>query len=290
MIVNPQLLNYRIIIGALIIVISALSVYSFTSQKSIEFQQQFLEQEHKLVEVELDLLSNRFTNISTSETSISNELEDTKYALDSIKAIKDNNLATTNIRQQLASLQLKNRALFKNNDSLHQVNSDLEKENKRLEKTLQAITLENSSLLANNIKLKEGLEKGGILTANSFNAKAFEIVLDHKNETDKAKRVNLIEVCFTLAENVLAEAGKKDIYIQILNPKNNVIADKGSANFGSSSLIYSAKKNLVYNTTNLDACIDIEADTNDIPLEAGVYYISIFHQDKKLGSTRLTLE
>lgn len=290
MIVNPQLLNYRLIIGSLIIVISALSVYSFTSQKSIEVQQQFLEQEHKLVEVELAQLFNSYDDASTSETLMSDQLEDAKSALDSLKSIRDNGSAATNIREQLANLQIKNTVLFKNNDSLDQINHSLEKEKKRVQKALQTITLENSTLLENNIKLKERLEKGALLTANSFKAKAFEILLGHKKESDKAKRVNSIELCFILAENVLAEAGKKDIYIQILNPKNNVISDKGSVSFGASSLIYSAKKVITYNNTGVDVCLDINADTNDIPLEAGAYYISVFHQDKKLGSTRLILE
>ena len=90
--------------------------------------------------------------------------------------------------------------------------------------------------------LRQSIEKGALLTANSFRAKGYEKFFGVKRPSVKAKRVQSIEVCFTLAENALTETGMKDLYIQVLNPRNNVVADKGAINFGNSSLIYSAKK------------------------------------------------
>jgi hypothetical protein len=50
------------------------------------------------------------------------------------------------------------------------------------------------------------------------------------------------------------------------------------------------KKVVDYNNEGMEVCLDIEADKNDIPLQIGNYYISIFHENNKLGSTSIILE
>ena len=49
MIVNPQLFNYRLITGSLIVGIAVLSIVSFTNYQSTQAHQQFLEQEKSLL-------------------------------------------------------------------------------------------------------------------------------------------------------------------------------------------------------------------------------------------------
>ena len=295
MIVNPQLFNYRLIIGSLVIVITALTLYSFTSQKSTEKQHQFLEQEKKLVEGELSQIIKRFDDITTYNNLISVQLEDVKIAyqtsLDSLNSMRRKlSTLTKTKQQQLEILEVKNKLLFKQTNSLNQINDDLNKKNDLITSQLQNKRLENSSLIGLNKFLNRRLEKGEILSANSFKANSFERVLGKKKASSKAKRVKTIEVCFSLAGNTLAKSGEKNIYIQVVNPKNNVVADKGAVNFGASNLIYSAKKVIDYNNKGMEVCLDIEADINDIPLQTGNYYISIFHENNKLGSTSIILE
>ena len=40
----------------------------------------------------------------------------------------------------------------------------------------------------------------------------------------------------------------------------------------------------------LEVCLDVDADINEQPLVSGTYYISIFHKDRKLGSTEVKLK
>ncbi|TXE15818.1 hypothetical protein ES692_15090 [Psychroserpens burtonensis] len=293
MIVNPQLLNYRLIIGSLIIAVAVLTVYSFTSYKSIATHQQFLEQEKKLVESELSQMIASYDDVSISNNLISSQLEDakraTKLTLDSLRILRSDLSVLSKFKQQLFNLKLKNKTLFKTVDSLNEVNKDLEREKLLANSELIKQQLENSTLVQKNKNLNKTLEKGALLTANSFKAKGFETFFGNKRFSSKAKRVETIEVCFILAENSLTEAGAKDFYIQIVNPKNNVVADKGSINFGESTLIYSAKEIVNYNNNVVEVCIDVDADINEKPLEQGNYYISIFHKDRKLGSTQVNL-
>nr|WP_321232548.1 hypothetical protein [uncultured Psychroserpens sp.] len=294
MIVNPQSFNYRLIIGSLIVAVAVLTVYSFTSYKSIVAHQQFIEQEKKLVESELSQMITRYDDVSISNDLISSQLEDakrnTKLALDSLRMLRSDLSVISKFKDQLFNLKLKNKALFKTIDSLDEANQGLEQEKLLAYNELKKQKRENSSLLKENEDLEKSLEKGALITANSFKAKGYEKFFGAKRSSNKAKRVQSIEVCFTLAENSLTEAGEKELYIQILNPKNNVVADKGAINFGNSSLIYSAKELINYSNEVLEVCLDVDADIDEQPLVSGTYYISIFHKDRKLGSTEVKLK
>ena len=294
MIVNPQSFNYRLIIGSLIMAVAVLTVFSFTSFQSIRAHEQFLEQEKKLVESELSQMITRYDDVSISNDLISSQLEDakrnTKLTLDSLRVLRSDLTVLSKYRQQLFNLKLKNKVLFKTVDSLDAVNQDLMTEKLVAYNELKKQQLANTSLEKEKRDLEKSIEKGALLTANSFKAKGYENFFGAKRSSTKAKRVQSIEVCFTLAENALTIAGEKELYIQIVNPKNNVVADKGAINFGSNSLIYSAKKVINYSNDVVDVCLDIDADIDERPLFPGTYYISIFHKDRKLGSTEIRLK
>ena len=293
MIVNPQLFNYRLIIGSLIVAVTVLGVFSYTNFQSIEAHQQFLEQEKKLVESELSQMITRYDEVSISNDLIASQLEaakkDTKLALDSLSTLKSDLSVISKFKGQLYGLKLKNKILFQTIDSLDVANQNLKEKNSITRNELVKQRRANNSLLEANENLNRSLELGALLTANSFKANSYTKILGKKSASNKAKKVDHIEVCFTLAENALTEQGEKEIFIQIVNPQNNVVADKGAIKFGNSTLIYSSKTIVDYQNEVLDICLDIEADADEKPLTEGTYFITIFNEDRKLGNTEVKL-
>ncbi len=293
MIVNPQLFNYRLIIGSLIVAVTVLGVFSYTNFQSIEAHQQFLEQEKKLVESELSQMITRYDEVSVSNDLIKSQLEvakkNTKLALDSLGMLRSDLSVISRFKEQLYGLKLQNKNLFSTIDSLDLENQSLKEEKSIAFNELVKQRRVNNNLIKQNENLNRSLEKGALLTANSFDAKSFTKILGRKRASNKAKKVDHIEVCFTLAENSLTKQGEKEIYIQIVNPQNNVVADKGAISFGDTSLIYSLKKIVEYNNEVVDICVDIEADSDERPLTAGTYFINIFNKDRRLGSTEVKL-
>ncbi|WP_033959846.1 hypothetical protein [Psychroserpens jangbogonensis] len=293
MIVNPQLFNYRLIIGSLIVAVTVLGVFSFTNYQSIKTHQQFLEQEKKLVESELSQMITRYDEVSISNDIIASQLvvakKDTRLVLDSLSMLRSDLSVISRFKQQLYSLKLKNKSLFTAIDSLDLANQSLEEDKIVAYNELEVQRRANVTLLKANENLNRSLEKGALLTANSFDAKSFTKILGKKRASKRAKKVDHIEVCFTLAENSLTEQGEKEIYIQIVNPQNNVVADKGAIVFGNSSLIYSSKKIVDYHNEVIDICVDIKADADEKPLTEGTYFINVFNKDRKLGSTEVKL-
>ena len=78
--------------------------------------------------------------------------------------------------------------------------------------------------------------------------------------------------------------------MQIINPENNVLADKGVVKNSDQSLVYSYKTNVEYYNQNTRVCVAVEADRDDKPLQKGTYKINIFNDFTLIGSTELLLE
>lgn len=293
MIVNPQFFNYRLIIGSLIVAIAILGVVSFTNYETVKSHQTFLEQEKHLVESELSEMITRYDAVGETNTTLSSQLanvkKDLQTSLDSLRFLSSDISVILKYKKQLSDLKSKNDVLFKSFDSVLAEKTTLERENLLAYNQLNKQIKENSVLKTANESLENSVKKGALLTANSFKAKAYRTQLGKNIATNKAAQAQNIEVCFALAENALTEKGQKDIYIQIVNPKNNVVADKGEVKFGTTSLIYSDKQVIDYNNKVVDVCVQIDGDTDDIPFTKGTYFVSIFHKDRKLGSTQIEL-
>ena len=89
-----------------------------------------------------------------------------------------------------------------------------------------------------------------------------------------------------IAENGIAPEGSKEIYVQIIDPDNNIVADKGSVNFGDQSLIYSEKESVQYSNLALDLRFTIQ---NNEAFKTGNYYINVFENNRRLGGTQIEL-
>ncbi|WP_353777456.1 hypothetical protein [Winogradskyella sp. 3972H.M.0a.05] len=294
MIVNPQLFNYRLIISSLIVAIAVLTVFSFSNYISIEQQKNAIEEEKKLVESELSQMISTNDDLTSVNTSLSSELEDakqnTKIALDSLRLLNSDLSVIAKYKDQARGLVSKNKRLEASVETLETTNAELEEDVREAEEALKLQQDENTVLTEVNESLKTTIEEASALKAMAFDVSSYNTVLGRKLATTKASKTNVIDVCITLAENVLTKPGKKDIYIQIVDPRNNVFADKGVAKFDDSSLIYSAKTTVHYRNQSMGVCTAIGASKQEMPLLEGKYYISAFHNGVKLGSTEIYLK
>ena len=294
MIVNPQVFNYRLIIGSLVVGIAGLTIFGFANYQSIQAHQQSLEQENKLIQIELSQMIKRYDEVTLQNKLISSQLKmanhNTQNALDSLELLRGEIATVSKIKHQVSALQAKNNALVNDIHSIELKNAKLEKEKLETYYELQNQTNTINSLLEENKSLKETFKKASPLIVSSFKATALNKTFGKTTVTSKASKAEMIEVSFTIGENAFAQSGEKDIYIQILTPENNVFADKGSVNFGESSLIYSIKKVVPYYNQVMDISVAINAEDEDRPLTKGTYFISVFNNAVKLGSTQLQLD
>lgn len=292
MIVNPQFFSYKFIIGSLIVALVFVGVSSFNTYESNKRQQYFLEQENKLIESELSQMILRYDDLEHTSELISKQLDSakktTQSALNQLNLMKSDFSVFTRFKSELSAIKVKRTVLLNTIDSINLLNERLENEKQSAFIELSKQKEVNHSLKKTNTSLNNLIEKEAVLTANSFKAEAYPSGANAVSTT-KASQTNQINVCFKLAENTLIEKGMKDIYIQILNPLNNVIAHKSAIKFGESLLVYSDKQRINYDNQVIDICSTIQAQKNDKPFAKGTYYISVFHKDRKLGGTQLEL-
>ncbi|APX98763.1 hypothetical protein [Lacinutrix venerupis] len=301
MIINTQLFNYRLIIGTLVIAIVILGSFSYFNYKTVKENQVFIEQEKYLVESELSEMISSYENLDVKSEYLAKQLEETKskilIILDSVKQLKANVSLISKYRAQLKELRKENAQLLALTDNLEAENTSLKLQAKEVEEDLtnsktyvSTLKTKNKTLVENNLDLKENLEKAKQLNITNIVAKGVKRVTSSSRivNTKNFKKTNKFHVCFTLVNNEFLKKGDLDIYFQVLDSKMNVVADKGTINYGKTSLIYSAKETINYNNQDIDVCTLIDKGAES--LTKGSYFISIFHQGKKLGGTTIYLK
>lgn len=287
MIVNPQFFNYRLIIGSLVIVIVSLVTLGYLKYNTLKKNQEFITQENKLVENELSEMISSYEKMVVENQNINLELEKTKQKisriLDSVKTLESNVSLISSYKKQIEDFKAEHKEITS-------IVNDLKSEN---------ITVNNKEKLKNNVQKKldsnsENYTKvespKSSLTVSSFTAEAVKRVTRKRIiKTKYANNAKQIHVCFTLEDSTFTQEEYKDIYIQILNPKNNIIADKGVVNFGKSSLIYTEKLGIDYDNKTKKVCSLIKTDASDA-LVKGTYFVSIYHKAVRLGNTTIELK
>lgn len=165
---------------------------------------------------------------------------------------------------------------------------NLKLRNEELKK--EVVEIQNQ-ILVNNNKITE-LEKTPIadksklkkLTAVNVNARGVRVMSDlYKKQ--KEHKIQEIRVCFTLQENEFVGVGHKKIYIQIVNPYNQIISvdNEEIVDSNGNKLKYSSKINAMYNQKDTDVCAYVDLEKNRTV--KGTYKVNLFYGFEKIGST-----
>ena len=283
----------KILIGLLVVLLVSLAMYTFTLVEQNKETVLFLEADKAEVQKELEALV-----VSYNEILQDNELKDKDLIaardriivlLDSVKDYKANLSIITRYKAQVRGLKNERTQLFKRADSLLVVTQRLaiEKDSTTavLVKTIKVV----DSVTTANTQLFNSLEKGALIGISNLDATAIIVRKGGKiKETKRASRADKIRVCYTIAPNTLAQAGDRVLYVQVINPDNNIIRDKSNITFGQDLLTYSKSESVFYENQALDVCAILGTAGQDVL--KGLYTINIFDAQRQIGSTTLMLK
>ena len=283
----------KILIGLLVVLLVSLAGYTYTLIQQNNETVLFLEADKAEVQKELEALV-----VSYNEILQDNKLKDKDLIaardriivlLDSVKDYKANLSIITRYKAQVRGLKNERVQLFKRADSLLVVTQRLaiEKDSTTavLIKTIKVI----DSVTTANTQLFNSLEKGALIGISNLDATAIIVRKGGKiKETKRASRADKIRVCYTIAPNTLAQAGDRVLYVQVINPDNNIIGDKSNITFGQDLLTYSKSESVFYENQALDVCAIIGTTGQDVL--KGLYTINIFDAQRQIGSTTLMLK
>ena len=283
----------KILIGLLVVLLVSLAGYTYTLIQQNKETVLFLEADKAEVQKELEALV-----VSYNEILQDNKLKDKDLIaardriivlLDSVKDYKANLSIITRYKAQVRGLKNERTQLFKRADSLLVVTQRLaiEKDSTTavLIKTIKVV----DSVTTANTQLFNSLEKGALIGISNLDATAIIVRKGGKiKETKRATRADKIRVCYTIAPNTLAQAGDRVLYVQVINPDNNIIGDKSNITFGQDLLTYSKSESVFYENQALDVCAIVGTAGQDVL--KGLYTINIFDAQRQIGSTTLMLK
>jgi cell division protein FtsB len=283
----------KILIGLLVVLLVSLAGYTYTLIQQNKETVLFLEADKAEVQKELEAIV-----VSYNEILQDNELKDKELIaardrivvlLDSVKNYKANLSIINRYKAQVRGLKNERTQLFKRADSLLIVTQRLaiEKDSTTavLNKTIKVV----DSVTTANTQLFNSLEKGALIGITNLDATAIIVRKGGKiKQTKRASRADKIRVCYTIAPNTLAQAGDRVLYVQVINPDNNIIGDKSNITFGQDLLTYSKSESVFYENQALDVCAIVGTTGQDVL--KGLYTINIFDAQRQIGSTTLMLK
>ena len=283
----------KILIGLLVVLLVSLAGYTYTLIQQNKETVLFLEADKAEVQKELEAIV-----VSYNEILQDNELKDNELIaardrivvlLDSVKNYKANLSIINRYKAQVRGLKNERTQLFKRADSLLIVTQRLaiEKDSTTavLNKTIKVV----DSVTTANTQLFNSLEKGALIGITNLDATAIIVRKGGKiKQTKRASRADKIRVCYTIAPNTLAQAGDRVLYVQVINPDNNIIGDKSNITFGQDLLTYSKSESVFYENQALDVCAIVGTKGQDVL--KGLYTINIFDAQRQIGSTTLMLK
>lgn len=235
--------------------------------------------EHARIKEEYGLLTDKLTKQDSLILSQAQEIE----------MLINSQADYRRIKRQLDYLRSITQGYVHQIDSLYAINQQLVEENEIIKQDLLNEQQRTFELSQDKEDLEGKISSEAYLRAYAVNARAFSVRSNGKEtETDKARRTEVIRVCFTLGENSLVPEGTKDIYIRIARP-DNLILTQGSYSFiyQGDRIQFTEKTSVQYNKKSQSVCVSYRR--GDVELLPGVYHVNVFADDRMIGECSFSL-
>ncbi|NHF59215.1 hypothetical protein FK220_007680 [Flavobacteriaceae bacterium TP-CH-4] len=285
----------KVLAGLLGVVLLGTIIYTVSLYQDKKKTTAALTQEKQLVVEDLNSLKSEYDK-AILESNVTNEELVTardniaKY-IDSVKTMKADISALSRYRRQVSVLKKEREQLLKQVDSLKQSNTLIAMQRDSTYTELEKQTVFNDSLVVQNTQLADVVEKGSALNITAFTVDAVKERNSGKLvSTSRASRTDKFKICFTVANNVIAQAGDREFYIEVLDPQGNVLGESYSkTNDDGASVTYSKGTNFYYENKSLDVCDYINKPASEF--QKGNYMVNVYDNGLKLlGTSKFTLK
>jgi len=291
---NTANTGLKVALGIALALFIGTGIYTSSLYKEKKENEQQLNKEKVAVMNDLDAMMAKY-DVALNESAITNQnLVDAKTRIQGL--IDSLKVSETNVRS-LWRYKKKYQALQNEMDILLTENDRLKVENMQLASTLDSTNVRyeesrifNDSLLVQNTALAEVVENAAVL--NTTNLKGFGVIERSNGKlipTERARRIDKIRVCYTVTKNTLVQSGDKEFYVQVIDPKNNIIGENEQVKFGEQTLNYSVISKFNYENGNLDIC-EFVANTTEDNFEKRRYQVNVFNANELVSSSDFTLK
>lgn len=290
---NSSGLALKIALGIVVVLFLGLGFYTSNVIKEKNDQEIELVKEKEQVMADLSNMAKQY-DLAISESEVTNEklIE----ARGRIEQLMDSLKISQNSVNSLWRYKKKFLALEEEMDVLLAENDRLKVENKLLASTLDSTqvqlaqrTMFTDSLLVQNTELAGVVKNASIL--QPVNLKGFGVIERSSGKlipTERAGRSDKLRICFTVAKNQLVASGDKELFVQVIDPFNNVLGVNEQIEFEDTVLNYSLISMFNYENKNLDICEFVTSA--DGKFEKGTYKVNVFNESELVSASEFTLK
>ena len=291
---NSSNTGLKVALGILIALFLGTGFYTsklYNDKKENEVQ---LTKEKQMVMNDLSSMAAQYdTAISENEITNGNLIEARERIqglMDSLQTSKASVNTLWRYKQKYFNLQKEMDGLLTQNDSLRVENSLLATTLDSTQVQLAERSVFTDSLLIQNTELATVVEDASVLS--TVGLKGFGVIERSTGKlipTERASRSDKIRVCFTVAKNNLVEAGDHELYVQVIDPKNNVIGVNEQIQFDDKTLNYSVVSKFNYEQRNLNVCEFVGSNEKN-GFEKGRYIVNVFNKKDLVSTSEFTLK
>lgn len=282
----------KVLTGILAVALVALSIYTIKFYNEEKENKEILQKEKSVIEDELNELIVKYDEAIEENEIMDQDLVNARdrisRLLDSVKDNEANLVLISRYRREIGNLKAEKDRLFRVVDSLSAQNQQLSTSLDSTSVALQERTRFSDSLKTTNQSLSTKVDKASRLKITSLSGEGVIVRNSGKLvENDNNRRVDQIRTCFTITSNDLAEAGEKNMYVQVYNPENELVGEEIVVQHDGGTMVYSAASTVFYENEELDVCI--LAKTIEDRLLEGNYKVYVYNDAILLGTGSFTL-
>lgn len=282
----------KILTGILAVALVALGIYTIKFYNEEKENKAILQKEKAVIENELnDLIVKYDEAIATNQVmdqDLVNARERISVLLDSVKDAEANLVLISRYRREIGTLKNEKDRLFRVVDSLSNQNRMLYSTIDSTQNVLADRTKLADSLTQTNQSLSTKVDKAAQLKITSLLGEGVIVRNNGKLVTnDKTSRIDQIRTCFTITENSLAKPGERDMYIQVYNPKNELVGEQIAVEHDGGVMVYSAQTKVFYENEELDVCV--LSKTLEDKLIEGTYKVYVYAGPELIGTSSFNL-
>ncbi|MGB5499629.1 MAG: hypothetical protein WBM77_11935 [Maribacter sp.] len=285
----------KVLAGLLGVVLLGVIIYTVSLYQDKKKTETVLTQEKELVVEDLNSLKSEYDKAILESNATNEELvtarDNIAKYIDSVTTMKADISTLARYRRQVGVLKAEREQLLAQVDSLTRSNTMIAMQRDSTYVELEKQTVFNDSLVVQNTQLADVVEKGSALNLSKFSVDAVRERNSGKLvSTSRAKSTDKFKICFTVADNVISEAGDREFFVEVLDPQGNVLGESYSkTNEGGASVTYSKGTNFYYENKSLDVCDYINKPTGDF--QKGNYMVNVYDDNLKLlGTSKFTLK
>lgn len=249
----------KVLAGILGVILLGTIIYTVSLYQEKKKNEAALTEEKNLVVEDLNSLKSEYDKAILESNATNEELvaarDNIAKYIDSVKAMKADIATLYRYRRQVTVLKEEREELLRQVDSLRQSNTMIAMQRDSTYAELEKQTVFNDSLVVQNTQLADAVARGSALNLTRFTVDAVRERSSGKLvSTTRAGRTDRLKICFTVADNVIAEAGDREFYIEILDPQGNVMGESSKSLEDGPTITFTKGTNFYYENSSLDVC------------------------------------